>query len=369
MFWKTFSCLSDYGFEELLYNLAMRFFTNEQIDKIRKGYFSAVYFNRTKQILLNEKNPVSVTMQIFQKQSNIILAGVEPVKELLNLASGYFDNNTWIDKSHDLKIESLNEGSTTNSRETVAHISGPYAYFAHLESLYLGIFARCSKVASNTKKIVTAAGKKSVLFFADRFDFFANQEQDGYSAKIGGATGVATEAQAHLIGQTAMGTIPHALIAVHNGSTLDAAQKFAENFPDVPLIVLADFDNDCVGTSVALARKFGKKLFGVRIDTSESLIDKSLDGNRPENYGVNPQLVRNVREALDKEGFNFVKIVVSGGFNEKKIKSFEEEKVPVDIYGVGSSLLQGNIDFTADIVKVEDKEVSKTGRKFTPIKI
>jgi nicotinate phosphoribosyltransferase len=61
-----------------------------------------------------------------------------------------------------------------------------------------------------------------------------------------------------------------------------------------------------------------------------------------------------------------VKIVVSGGFNAERIRYFEEEGVPVDAYGVGSSLIRGENDFTADIVKVEGKPGAKVGREFLP---
>src|SRR2546427_8240840 len=80
--------------------------------------------------------------------------------------------------------------------------------------------------------------------------------------------------------------------------------------------------------------------------------------------GVNPQLVWNVRRALDREGFHGVKIVVSGGFTVEKIRHFEEQGVPVDMYGVGSSLFQGRFDFTADVVRVEGKPVAKVGRGY-----
>ena len=82
--------------------------------------------------------------------------------------------------------------------------------------------------------------------------------------------------------------------------------------------------------------------------------------------GVNPQLVWNVRRALDKEGFTEVKIVVSGGFTAEKIRHFEEEGVPVDAYGVGSSLFQGRFDFTADVVRLEGKPCAKVGRAYRP---
>ena len=132
------------------------------------------------------------------------------------------------------------------------------------------------------------------------------------------------------------------------------------------IITLVDYDNDCVRTSLEVARALGSKLWGVRLDTSEMMVDASivpqLGTFRP--TGVNPQLVWNVRRALDQEGFSHVKIVVSGGFTVEKIRAFEEAGVPVDSYGVGSSLFGGRFDFTADIVMVEGKPQSKRGREF-----
>jgi nicotinate phosphoribosyltransferase len=82
--------------------------------------------------------------------------------------------------------------------------------------------------------------------------------------------------------------------------------------------------------------------------------------------GVNEQLVKNVRQALDNEGFNKVKIMVSGGFTPEKIAKFEATQVPVDVYAVGSSIFATNFDFTADIVLVDGKPSSKKGRQFNP---
>lgn len=369
----------------------MTYWKPDILNNIRKGFYSAVYFNRTQQILLQEKNLTPVTMQVFQKQDNTVVAGIDLLLELFKHTVGYYDHNEWVDKSDEITIQTISDGSITNSWETIMHITGPYAYFAHIESIYLGILARASKIATNTKRVVNAAGNKQVMFFADRFDYFLNQELDGYAAKLAGVTRVATEAQSFWWDGKPMGTIPHALIAMHEGNTIAAAESFIRQYPHVPLIVLADFENDCVKTSLEVARRFGNKLFGVRLDTSEKLIDKSLEqmssrvseatrdpngvslasnADRSDSLnGVNPQLVNNVRQALDAEGFNHVKIVVSGGFTEDKIKQFEREQTPVNIYGVGSSLLKGSIDFTADIVKVGDKELAKEGRKYKKINI
>jgi nicotinate phosphoribosyltransferase len=76
--------------------------------------------------------------------------------------------------------------------------------------------------------------------------------------------------------------------------------------------------------------------------------------------------VWNVRRALDNAGFPRVKIYVSGGFTAEKIAAFERDQVPVDGYGVGSSLFQGRFDFTADVVKVEGKPCAKVGRQYRP---
>jgi nicotinate phosphoribosyltransferase len=106
----------------------------------------------------------------------------------------------------------------------------------------------------------------------------------------------------------------------------------------------------------------------VRLDTSESMVDRSVVPHMGDfdPRGVNPQLVRNVRGALDAEGFEHVRISVSGGFDPVRIRRFEREGVPVDSYGVGSSLFGGRFDFTADIVQVDGRDVAKKGRWYRP---
>ena len=248
-------------------------------------------------------------------------------------------------------------------------IEGPYDAFAHLETLYLGVLARRTRVGTNTRRVVEAARPKEVMFFPARHDHWLVQTGDGYAAHIAGAIGVSTDAQASWWGSEGVGTVPHALIAAYHGDTVQASQKFAELMdPSVRLITLVDFDNDCVATSLKVARALGPRLYGVRIDTSETLVDKSVipEMGTFKPTGVNPRLVWNVRRALDRDGFQHVKIVVSGGFTVEKIRQFEEQDVPVDMYGVGSSLFQGRFDFTADVVRVEGKPCAKVGRSYRP---
>jgi nicotinate phosphoribosyltransferase len=219
---------------------------------------------------------------------------------------------------------------------------------------------------------VESSHGKPVLFFADRFDHWSTQGGDGYAAHVGGAASVASEAMAGWWGERAMGTIPHALIACFDGDTVAATAAFHAEFPTTDLIALVDFDNDCATTALACADRFGDALWGVRLDTSEHLVDRAITGVSPNPVarpmgdfsptGVNPVLVEHVRATLDRAGHRHVRIIVSGGFDPDKIDAFEALDVPVDAYAVGSSLLRGQNDFTADIVD----PVAKQGRWLRP---
>ncbi len=332
---------------------------NLPVERMKAGYYSDKYFVRARDLLLKDRHRPCVTMQVFGK-AHAYLGGSDEAIAILKLCS---------EKWEELQVSALHDGDEIAPWETVLLIEGPYDAFANLETLYLGVLARRTKVGTNTHRVVEAAKPKQVMFFPARHDHWLVQTGDGYAAHIAGAIGVSTDAQASWWGSEGIGTVPHALIAAYRGDTVLASQKFAEHMPDsMRLITLVDFENDCVGTSLKVARALGQRLYGVRIDTSETLVDKSVIPQmgtfKP--TGVNPRLVWNVREALDREGFKHVKIVVSGGFNVEKIRQFEEQEVPVDIYGVGSSLFQGRFDFTADVVRVEGKPCAKVGRAYRP---
>lgn len=332
------------------------------VEKMRSGYYSDKYFVRAREVLLADGHNPTVTMQVFTKK-RAWLGGVDEAIAILKLCltEGY----RW----EDLEVYALRDGDQVEPWETVMLITGPYAAFAHLETLYLGVLGRRTKVATNTRKVVEAAWPKTVMFFPARHDHWLVQTGDGYAAHIAGAIGVSTDAQASWWGSEGVGTVPHALIACYGGDTVRATLAFARTMPeDVKVISLVDFDNDCVGTSLAVAQALGPRLYGVRLDTSETLVDRSIipQMGRFDPRGVNPQLVWNVRRALDDAGFGHVQIVVSGGFDAEKIRHFEELGVPVDSYGVGSSLLRGQNDFTADIVRVDDRPIAKVGRGENP---
>ncbi len=336
---------------------------------MRDGYYSDTYFNRSRQILDQDGHHPVVRMQVFQRNT-AVLCGVDEALAILKLCSGRRNaDGSWDDGWSRLRVLALFDGDVVEPYETVLAIEGDYATFAHLETCYLGVLSRRTRIATNARDIVDAAAGKQVLFFPARFDHHLVQTGDGYAAYISGALGVSTDANAEWWGARGMGTVPHALIAAYGGDTVLATMKFAEYVDrEVNVIALVDFDNDCVRTSLNVAKALGDRLWGVRLDTSGTLVDASIVPQmgtfRP--TGVNSQLVRNVREALDREGFPKVRIVVSGGFNAQKIRTFERERVPVDGYAVGSAFFDraGAFDFTADIVALEDRDGWKRCHKF-----
>ena len=332
---------------------------NLPVAKMRAGYYSDKYFVRSRDILLAEGYRPRVTMQVFGK-SWAFLGGIDEAIAILKECAVEWS---------ELKVWALYDGDEVQPWETVLLIEGPYDAFAHLETLYLGVLSRRTRVGTNTRRVVEAAAPKEVLFFPARHDHWLVQTGDGYAAHVAGAIGVSTDAQASWWGSEGVGTVPHGLIAAYGGDTVAATRKFADHLgPGVRLISLVDFHNDCVRTSLEVAEGLGDRLYGVRLDTSEMLVDRSLwqEMGQFRPTGVNPQLVWNVRRALDEGGHRKVKIFVSGGFTAEKIRDFERAGVPVDGYGVGSSLFEGRYDFTADIVLLEGKPAAKVGREFRP---
>ena len=332
------------------------------VEKMRDGYYADAYFNHARSALLQDERHPRVVMQVFQKHHSYV-GGMDEAIAILKLCS-----HDW----EQLTVHALYDGDPIEPYETVMHIEGDYTLFAHLETAYLGVLARRTLITTNVVRVLEAANGKSIIFMPARHDHHRVQTGDGYAAYVAGEivgapVGVTTGEQASWWGGKGVGTVPHSLIASYGANTVLAATKFAEWAPeDLNVTVLVDFENNSVETALEVARALGPRLWGVRLDTSESLVDRSLWNELGdfEPAGVNERLVRKVRDALDADGFEHVKIVVSGGFTVEKIEAFEHRGVPVDAYGVGSSLIRGENDFTADVVMTDGRASSKVGRRF-----
>lgn len=414
------------------------------IDGLRRGFYSDKYFENVIGVLQTAQAenyhfgghharalPVDVSQvrigdmkveaQIFtRRHERALIAGIDIVLLMLRHACGYQQGDTFVETWHDIEVEALHDGVMIPYDGHPEHvlpvlkIRGRYQDFALLETPLLGLLTRASRIATNVYDVLEVSNGKPVLFFPARFDLASVQSVDGYAywlavQRYNHDTGkqtrasVSTDAQASWWGGVGGGTVPHALIATFLGDTAEAMVSFARYLPlEVPRIALVDFDNDTVGTSLAVLSAYWMeyraaleandaveqrrwRLDGVRLDTSANVRDRALDESDP--TGINPKLVRLVRAALDSawEGWHVpahledaarifcknVKIVVTGGFNRERIAQYERDQVPVDIYGVGSSLLRNdsatNSDFTMDVVRVFVEgawhEVAKVGRR------
>jgi len=368
---------------------------------------------------------LEVEMQIFtRRQPFSLVAGLDEALAILKECTGYYENDRFINTYDQLEVEAVQDGTFVHYKgnslevEPVMKIRGRYRDFAKLETVLLGVIAEPTRIATNVYNTLVASQSKEILFFPARFTHYKLQALHGYAysvavqahnAKFGKKNYrfVSTDEQGSWWGAEGVGTIAHATICSFLGDTAETMIQFCRIMPqEVARIALIDYKNDCLGESrKIMGRMFAKylelmiagkieeatcyKLYAVRPDTSANMIDVSLctptatiaiDG------GVSPRLIRNLRHALDsayqewdvpseyldmaKKWCKSVLIAVTGGFTIAKITEFERNDVPVDIYGVGSSLIENsketNNDFTADIVRVkihdEWRHLAKIGR-------
>lgn len=368
---------------------------------------------------------IEVEMQFFTRRpGKTVIVGVDKALAMLRHCTGYFDERgDWVETWQGLTVTAVHDGAITEYHgdplrvQPVIRVNGRYRDFALLETPMLGILSRGSRIATNVYKTLRAAKGKPVLFFPARFDLHEVQAADGYAYDIAVArfnhdfagtlrSFVSTDAQGDWWGGAGGGTVAHAAIACFLSDTAATMMAFAAHVPpEIPRIALVDFNNDSISDSLrvmdAMFRRYAAlldegrdeeaqryALYGVRLDTSGTLRDVCVPplGDPALDLGVTPRLVFNVRQALDaaweawalrpdqielaQAYCRAVKIVATGGFNPEKIIRFEKLDVPVDIYGVGSSLLandrETNNDFTADVVRVKLNgrwlDMAKVGR-------
>ncbi|MCR4941187.1 MAG: nicotinate phosphoribosyltransferase [Campylobacter sp.] len=326
--------------------------------RIKDGFFTANYFLKTRQIAQANELGKDIMMQWFQRKDDVMLCGIDEVLALLKCFACNPEN---------LEIYALNDGDIISAGEPVLKIRGSYSDFGFLESAIDAILARRSSVATNVMRILRVAGKKTVFSMADRQDDIATQIGDGYATRVAGIDLVSTDAQGLWWGGKGNGTMPHALVQMCGGDILKAANLYSNYFKDAKVTALVDYNNDVITDALKVANALGERLNGVRVDTSANLIDKYFndkDCSGFDPHGVCKELIFALRQNLDKAGFNWVKIIVSSGFNAQKIADFEAHGTPVDIYGVGTSFVNNmTCGFTGDLVMLNGKDEAKFGRK------
>ena len=333
-----------------------------QFDKrLGEGFFAANYFLKARQIVGKNAPNHIVTMQFFQRRNDTKLCGVDEAIALVH---------TFAVHPEELEIEALNDGDIIQYGEPVLKITGKYENFGFLESMIDGILARRTSVCTNVYEVMKALKGNDVFSMADRQDDYLTQIGDGYATYVAGIRKVSTDAQGYWLGGHGVGTMPHALIQVCDGDICKAADIYHATFPNEKVTALIDYNNDVVTDSLLLARHLGETLNAVRVDTSKSLIDHYFDDKDTSGFdphGVCKELIFALRKALDDEGFNYVKIIVSSSFTAQKIAEWVELGVPVNTYGVGTALVNNTtVGFTGDLVMLDGKKQAKEGRENIP---
>ena len=309
-------------------------------DWVLSGGTTDIYFRRAQQVLEAEGlNPIC-TVEFFTSKPGL-LSGIDEALQLIEE----------VVPPENREVEAIGEGSEIERKEVVMRVRAPYRPFGLYETPLLGILSHCTGWATAARECVEAAGGIPVVSFGARHVHPLVSGRMEYSAVLAGCQGCASIDGAALAGVAPTGTMPHALILVM-GDTLEAAEAFDRSQgPEVPRIVLVDTFKDEAEESLRVARAMRERLAGVRVDTPW------------ERGRVTAELVKEIRARLNLEGFNSVRLIVSGGLDPDRIRYFRENDAPVDSFGVGGYISNaGPINFTADIHEVDGKAIAKRGR-------
>ena len=309
------------------------------VDDIKQGKLTDVYFQRTYEILKKKGVDRWVRAEFVVKRfpENIPWGVLCGMNELADIISGL-----------NIKVRAMREGTVIRPYEPVLEIEGKYTDFGLLETSMLGLICQSSGVATKAARAKKAAGNRPVISFGARRIHPTIAPMVERSAFIGGCDGVSVVYDAELIGEEPSGTMPHALILLI-GDTVEATRYFDEVIDEkVKRISLIDTFNDEKLEAVRVAEALKERLYGVRLDTPSSRRGNFL------------RLLEEVRWELNLRGYNQVKIYVSGGIDETQMLQLNPY---VDGYGVGTSISNARvIDFAMDIVEIDGKPVAKRGK-------
>ena len=307
--------------------------------------------------------------------------------------------------SFDIELR-YEEGERVGAGEPLAYLSGSMHDLVDLETLYLQKLGAPCVAAYNAYAMCCDLPKVAFMAFDARHCAGTEMaEMMAYAASVGsraaqqdvgavGFVGCATDSTAHYFGrERGLGTMPHALIG-YAGSTLRAAEMFHETYPDEPLYALIDYFGREITDTLEICRRFpelaAEGRLGVRLDTHGSRFVEGLDPQRSyevlqrhdayavKQYrneqelrwllgtGVSAAAICHMRQTLDAEGFDKVKIIASSGFSPAKCKVMASIKAPIDMIGTGSYLpeMWPETYATADIVEYDGKPQVKVGREF-----
>ena len=354
------------------------------------------YFRRTKRIV-EQFGDATVTYAVFMRRP--VLFCPRLALELLEHARQERGISFEIEQCHQ-------EGDWVGAGEPLLYITGSFRHLVDLETLYLQSLGAACVAAYNAFAMCCEMPKSAFIAMDARHCAGADMgAMMAYAASVGseaarrdkgavGFIGNATGETAHFFGNDqGLGTMPHALIG-YAGSTLRAAEMFHSAFPDDDLTVLVDYFGREVTDALTVCRRFpslaSEGRLAVRLDTHGGRYVEGLDPStsyavlerhvpdairqyRSETdlryligTGVSAAGIFHIREALDEEGFDKVRIVASSGFGPEKCRLMGSVGAPIDVVGTGSYLPSrwSETYATADIISYDGTPRVKIGREF-----
>lgn len=223
-------------------------------------------------------------------------------------------------------IEGVKEGTPVAPNTPILRITAPRQESQFLETMLLNTINFQTMIATKANRIVNAAAPAKIV------DFGLRRAQDmdaaikgARAAYIGGAVATSNVLAGKEYEIPIAGTQAHSFV-MSFPTELEAFRAYAKTFPNKPTLLIDTYDTLQGARNAATVAKEleakGKKLGAVRLDS----------GNLAE-------LSKQVREILNKEGLNYVKILASNDLNEYIIENLKQEGAPIDSYGVGTELI------------------------------
>jgi nicotinate phosphoribosyltransferase len=233
-------------------------------------------------------------------------------------------------------IISFREGEIVFPFEPIIKVEGNIIETQLIETLLLNVINFQSLVATKAARVRFAAGNESILseFGLRRAQSFGAM-QASRAAVIGGFNNTSNLLAAKKYNISYAGTMAHSFIESF-GDEESAFRAYAASFPDKSIFLVDTYNTLRSGIPKAIKvalemKKNGKSLKGIRLDSGDLAY-----------------LSKKAREMLDYDGLQDVKIVVSNQLDEYVIRSLREQNAPIDIFGVGTSLVTGKPDAALD---------------------
>ncbi len=247
-------------------------------------------------------------------------------------------------------IYAFREGDVVFPFEPVARVEGNLIETQLVETLLLNVLNFQSLIATKASRIRYAAGNKVLSDFGLRRAQSFGAVQASRAAIIGGFNNTSNVLASKKYNIPHAGTMAHSFIESF-GDELKAFRAYAKAFPKNSVFLVDTYSTLRSGmtNAVTVAKEMesrGEKLQGVRLDSGDLAY-----------------LSKKAREILDYDGLDDIKIVVSNQLDEYVIKSLLEQQAPIDVFGVGTSLITGKPDAALDGVYklsfVQDNAVLK----------